>query len=142
MVDLNFCSFAERKPLMSITLPRNFAPMGLDGCEEPKTPDQTFAELKLPPAPHHSTMRIRRRRINMEDFQARNNALPATLFASDIPIPSSAVSRHTEMGLPLPSTFYSFDVPLPSIEIPPTPTILRPTFQHSISEPLPNEHLR
>src|SRR5438045_2102145 len=80
---------------MSITLPRNFAPVGLDGTDEPKTPDQTFAELQLPPPPHHSTTRVRRPKINMEDFRSRNNALPATLFASDIPIPSIEVSRAT-----------------------------------------------
>ncbi len=81
---------------MSITLPRNFAPMGLDGVDEPKTPDQTFAELPLPPPPHHSTQRVRRPRINMDNFTGRNNALPATLFASDIPIPSVEVPRPTE----------------------------------------------
>src|SRR3954453_23492810 len=80
---------------MSITLPRNFAPMGLDRGDEPKTPDQTFTELQLPPPPHHSTMRVRRSRINMDNFTNRNNALPATLFASDIPIPSVEVPRAT-----------------------------------------------
>src|SRR5256885_274065 len=69
---------------MSITLPRNFAPMGLDRGDEPKTPDQTFTELQLPPPPHHSTMRVRRARINVDSFTSLNNALPATLFASDI----------------------------------------------------------
>ena len=85
---------------MSITLPRNFAPMGLDGVEEPKTPDQTFAELPLPPPPHHSTLRVRRPRINMDNFTGRNNALPATLFASDIPIPSVEVPRPSATALP------------------------------------------
>ena len=101
---------------MSITLPRNFAPMGLDGVEEPRTPDQTFAELQLPPPPHHSTMRVRRPRINMDRFTSRNNALPATLFASDIPIPS--------------------------VEAPRTTTTTRPVWHQSMTEPSPSEKLR
>ena len=91
---------APQAPGMSITLPRNFAPMGLDGADEPKTPDQSFAELKLPPPPHHSTQRIRRPRINMDNFTSRNSALPTTLFASDIPIPSVEVPRPTETARP------------------------------------------
>ena len=86
---------------MSITLPRNFAPMGLDGVDEPKTPDQSFPELQLPPPPHHSTMRVRRPRINMDNFTSRNNALPATLFASDIPIPSIEFSRGAVTARPV-----------------------------------------
>lgn len=101
---------------MSITLPRNFAPMGLDGVDEPKTPDQTFAELPLPPPPHHSTLRVRRPRINMDNFIGRNNALPATLFASDIPIPSIEVPRPTATA--------------------------RPAWHHSMTEPSPSEKLR
>lgn len=88
-------------PRMSTTLPRNFAPMGLDGVDEPRTPDQTFAELPLPPPPHHSTLRVRRPRINMDDFMGRNNALPAALFASDIPIPSIEVPKQTAMDRPI-----------------------------------------
>ena len=103
-------------PGMSITLPRNFAPMGWDGAEEPKTPDQTFAELQLPPPPHHSTIRARRPRINMDSFTSRNNALPATLFASDIPIPSVEVARPTASA--------------------------RPVWYHSMTEPSPSEKLR
>src|SRR2546423_911428 len=86
---------------MSITLPRNFAPMGLDRGDEPKTPDQTFTELQLPPPPHHSTMRVRRARINVDSFTSLNNALPATLFASDIPIPSVEVPRATASARPV-----------------------------------------
>ena len=83
---------------MSITLPRNFAPSGLDNLEEPHTPDQTFSEVQLPPPPHHTTLRSRRPRINMENFASRNNALPATLFASEIPIPSIEAPRATSPG--------------------------------------------
>jgi hypothetical protein len=102
---------------MSITLPRNFAPMGLDGVDEPRTPDQTFAELQLPPPPpHHSTMRVRRPRSNMDNFTSRNNALPATLFASDIPIPS--------------------------IEVPRATATARPAWHHNTTQPSPSEKLR
>ena len=100
---------------MSITLPRNFAPMGWDGVDEPKTPDQTFSELQLPPPPHHSTMRVRRPKINMDSFTSRNNALPATLFASDIPIPSIEVPRPTSTA--------------------------RPVWHQSMTEPSPSEKL-
>lgn len=131
-------SSAQRKPQMSITLPRNFAPLGLDGGCDPKTPDQTFAEPVLPAAPHHSTLRVRRPRINMSNFQSRNNALPSTLFASEIPIPSSVQATHT--SLELPSDPMSSDDPLPSIELP--PTFGRPLFQHSATEPSPSERLR
>jgi len=130
-------SSAQRKPQISITLPRNFAPLGLDGSDEPKTPDQTFAELKLPPPPHHSTLRIRRPRVNMENFQSRNNALPATLFASDIPIPSSGQPMRTEFSLP--STVFDADTPLASVEPPSSP--LRPSYHHSISEPIFSDRL-
>ena len=84
---------------MSVTLPRNFAPMGLDGLDKPRTPNQTFTEIKLPPPPHHTTMRIRRSRIDLGNFTARNNALPA-LFASDIPIPSVEVLGQAELPGP------------------------------------------
>lgn len=103
---------------MSITLPRNFAPMGWDGIDEPKTPDQTFAELQLPPPPHHSTTRVRRSKINMENFRSRNNALPATLFASDIPIPSIEVPRAT--ATPRPAWHQSMTEPSPSEKLHPT----------------------
>lgn len=126
-------SSAQRKPHMSITLPRNFAPLGLDAGDDPKTPDQTFAELKLPPPPHHSTCRVRRSRIKLDNFQARNNALPTTLFASDIPIPSSAQSGQTDFGL-------EADVPLASIE--PHPNFLRPSYTHSVTDPSPSERLK
>ena len=135
----------ERKPLMSITLPRNFAPMGLDGLDEPRTPDQTFVEASLPPPPHHSTLRIRRPRINMGDFQARNNALPATLFASEIPVPSSVQAiRHSEPEAQpeLQPISFAPESPVPSIELPQPSTIVRPTFQHSLSEPPASQSLR
>lgn len=136
----------ERKPLMSITLPRNFAPMGLDGFGEPRTPDQTFAEPSLPPPPHHSTLRLRRPRINMDDFQARNNALPATLFASEIPVPSSVqtAARHTEpeQQPTLQSTAFVPDTPLPSIELPQQMSTIRPTLQYSFSEPAASHCLK
>jgi hypothetical protein len=83
---------------MSITLPRNFAPMGLDSLDEPKTPEQPFPEVTLPPPPHHTTHRIRRSR--MGNFANHNNALPTVLFASDIPIPSVEVPRDTEAMRP------------------------------------------
>lgn len=133
----------ERKPLMSITLPRNFAPMGYDGVGEPRTPDQSFSEPALPPPPHHSTVRVRRNRINMNEFQARNNALPPTLFASEIPVPSSvqAATRYTEQ-LELQATSFTPDTPLPSIELPQQNTATRPTLQYSFSEPPPSYGLR
>ena len=135
---------------MSITLPRNFAPIGLDGLDEPRTPDQTFAEATLPPPPHHSTHRIRRNRFNMDNFQTRNNALPPTLFASEIPVPSSVQTpRHTESELqPAPyelellPTYYAPDTPVPSIELPQPNTVIRPTFQHSFSEPSATQSLK
>ncbi|EXJ85492.1 hypothetical protein A1O1_05856 [Capronia coronata CBS 617.96] len=126
-------SSAQRKPHMSITLPRNFAPLRLDAGDDPRTPDQTFAELKLPPPPRHSTCRIRRTRIDLDGFQARNNALPATLFASDIPIPSSAQSTKTEFHL-------DAELPLPSIE---THSVLaRPPYTYSMTDPSPIDNLR
>jgi hypothetical protein len=135
----------ERKPLMSITLPRNFAPMGLDGCGEPRTPDQTFNEPALPPPPHHSTLRVRRNRINMDDFQARNNALPPTLFASEIPVPSSvqAATKYIDIEQQeLQPMSFAPDTPLPSIELPQQTTATRPTLQYSFSEPPPSNGLR
>jgi hypothetical protein len=85
---------AHYRPGMSITLPRNFAPTGLDNIDEPKTPEQLFSEASLPPPPHHTTHRIRRPRI--ANFTNHNNALPTVLFASDIPIPSVEVPRDTD----------------------------------------------
>ncbi|KAK5209431.1 hypothetical protein LTR41_004967 [Exophiala xenobiotica] len=123
-------SSAQRRPHVSLTLPRNFAPLSLDGNDDPKTPDQTFAELKLPPAPHHSTCRVRRTRITMDNFQTRNNALLPTLFASEIPIPSSAHSTQ--------SAFLDIDIPIPSIEAP----CSRPPYQHSITDPSPSDRLK
>lgn len=89
---------AYYRPGMSITLPRNFAPMGLDSLEEPKTPEQLFPEAVLPPPPHHTTQRIRRPRIG--NFSNHNNALPTVLFASDIPIPSVEGPRDTDLNRP------------------------------------------
>lgn len=129
-----------RKPLASITLPRNFAPNGLGSSEEPRTPDQTFPQISFPPPLHHSTMRVRRPRVNMDNFQTRNNALPAALFASDIPIPTSAAERYLDSGLP--DSFYSSDSPIPSVETPASPGTVRPALHHSITDPDPAEHLR
>lgn len=126
-------SSAQRKPNMSITLPRNFAPLRLDAGDDPKTPDRTFAELKLPPPPRHSTCRIRRTRMDLDGFQARNNALPATLFASDIPIPSSAQSTQSEFNL-------DADMPLPSVET--RESLTRPLYAHSLTDPSPSDRLR
>lgn len=67
----------------------------------------------------------------MDNFQARNNALPATLFASDIPIPSSA---HSDAGSP------EADFALPSIEL--SSHLSRPPFNHSVTEPSPGDRLR
>lgn len=78
---------------LSTTLPRNFAPTGLNGLDEPTTPEHRVPEITLPPPPpqHHSTHRIRRPRIS--NFRSHNKALPTVLFASDIPIPSVEVPR-------------------------------------------------
>src|ERR1700742_150384 len=124
-------SSAQRNPQMSITLPRNFAPLGLSSGDDPKTPDQTFAELKLPPPPQLSTCRLRRPRITMDNFQARNNALPATLFASDISIPSSAQQE---------SGFSGADFALPSIEV--HNQLRRQPYAHGITEPASNDRLK
>jgi hypothetical protein len=123
-------SSSQRRPHMSITLPRNFAPLGLDDGNHPRTPDQTFAELNLPPAPHHSTCRPRRSRLRMDNFQSRNNALPAMLFASDIPVPSSANKEQ----------FSDLDFVLPSIEL--HTQLARPPLSHSITDPSPMDRLR
>jgi hypothetical protein len=123
----------QRKPQMSITLPRNFAPPGLDNGNDPRTPDQTFAELKLPPPPHHSTCRLRRSRIRMDNFQARNNALPATLFASDIPVPSSVQKQEEEL-------LVDPDFVLPSIEV--HTNLSRPSYTHSATDPTPSDRLK
>jgi hypothetical protein len=89
---------AQYRPGMSITLPRNFAPMGLDSLDEPTTPEQSFPEVSLPPPPNHTTHRIRRSRI--ANFSNHNNALPTVLFASDIPIPSVEVPRDKDLIRP------------------------------------------
>jgi len=130
-------SSAAKKSGMSITLPRNFAPLSLDAAEAPRTPDQTFAQLDLPPPPPHSTYRVRRPRVNFNSFQARNPGLPATLFASDIPIPSSAGPRSTEVSK---SFDLSSDDAMPSIELTSTPT--RPNLFQRFSEPVEYEKLR
>ena len=122
----------QRKPHMSITLPRNFAPNGLEGVHDPKTPDQSLTEFNLPPPPPHSTLRIRRPRL----FQTRSNALPSTLFASEIPVPSSAISSQPAA---LSSDPISSDVPIPSVE---PSTFGRPLFHHSQTEPSPSERLQ
>ena len=130
-------SSSTRRPQMSITLPRNFAPLSLDGNSDPKTPDQTFAEPSLPAGPQHSTVRVRRVRPNMASFQKRNNALLPTLFASDIPMPSSA--QRSQPDFQMSSETVSPDDPVPSVEVP--PSFGRPLFQHSNTEPSPSERL-
>lgn len=127
--------FHDPKPHMSITLPRNFAPT--DVCD-PKTPDQTFAEARLPPAPHHTTMKVRRRPIDLSNFTAQNSALPPTLFASDIPVPSSAMPLQAAFNIS--SDPIDADIPLPSIE--PISSATRPQFQHSSTDPSPSDRLR
>lgn len=69
----------------------------------------------------------------MDNFEARNNALPTALFASDIPIPSSAQSIQTEFSM-------EADYALPSIEHPSNQ--MRPAFAHSSTDPSPSERLR
>ncbi|KAK5936902.1 hypothetical protein PMZ80_010840 [Knufia obscura] len=129
-------SSAVKKSGMSITLPRNFAPLSLDPADAPRTPDQTFAQLDLPPPPPHSTYRVRRPRVNLSNFQDRDRGLPATLFASDIPVPSSAGPWSTEF-----SKFKDFsDDIMPSVESTSTPT--RPHLLQSFSEPVHSERLR
>jgi hypothetical protein len=123
---------------MSITLPRNFAPNGLDGVSDPKTPDQTLIELNLPPPPPHSTLRIRRPRGNLHNSRSRNNAWSSTLFASEIPVPSSAISAEPDSDLS--AEPISSDDPIPSVEI--SSTLGRPLFLHSQTDPSPSERLR
>lgn len=120
---------------MSITLPRNFAPTD---AAAPQTPNQIFAELNLPPAPHHTTMKVRRRPIDMTSFTAQNNALPPALFASDIPIPSSITPAQRTFHLS--SDPIEPDTPIPSIER--INLLARPLFPHSITDPLPSERLQ
>ena len=130
-------SSAVKKSGMSITLPRNFAPLSLDGAEAPRTPDQTFAQLDLPPPPPHSTYRVRRPRINLNSFQARNPGLPNTLFASEITVPSSAGPWSTGFSK---SYDLSSDDIMPSIESTSTPS--RPNLFQRFSEPVECERLR
>ncbi|RMZ75405.1 hypothetical protein DV738_g5483, partial [Chaetothyriales sp. CBS 135597] len=122
---------------MSITLPRNFAPMSVGLGGDPKTPDRTFAELNLPPPPQHNTLHTRRPRINFANFQARNAALPPTLFASDIAPPSSARPPPPVFSL---SSYSDSDEPLPSIE--PVQNFSRPLFHQRVTEPSPCDRLR
>lgn len=129
-------SSAVKKFGMSITLPRNFAPMSFDPSDAPRTPDQSFAQLDLPPPPQpHSTFRVRRPRINLGNFQTRNSGLPTTLFASEIPIPSSAGPWATEFA----HNDLSSDSIMPSIENTATPT--RPKLFQAISEPIDSTRL-
>lgn len=128
---------AIKKSAMSTTLPRNFAPLSWDPADPPKTPDQTFAPLELPPPPPHSTYRMRRPRLTLEGFDRNSAASSTTLFASEIPLPSSAG--------PLVATFPPADPSdcdhlIPSIERTCTPT--RPALQSSYSEPLTHTRLR
>jgi len=127
---------AVKKSGMSITLPRNFAPLSLDPADAPRTPDQTFALLDLPPPPHHSTYRVRRPRVNLSSFQARNPGLSATLFASEIPVPSSAGPWATEF---VKFDDFSSDDVMASIELTSTP--VRPSLFQSFSEPVESERL-
>lgn len=127
--------YHDHKPQMSITLPRNFAPTDLG---DPKTPDQTFAEAKLPPAPHHTTLKVRRRPIDLSNFAAQNSALAPTLFASDIPVPSSAMPLQAAFHLS--SDPIDADTPLPSVED--SSSAARPSFQHSSTDPSPSDRLR
>jgi hypothetical protein len=125
----------DHKPHLSITLPRNFAPTD---DNDPKTPDQTFAEARLPPAPHHTTLKVRRRPIDLSNFTMQNNALPPTLFASEIPIPSSAMPLQAPFNLP--TDPIDADIALPSVEDAALST--RPNFQHSSTDPSPSDRLR
>lgn len=130
---------AVKKAGMSITLPRNFAPLSLDPFDAPRTPDQTFAQLDLPPPPPHSTHRGRRPRLNLESFQSHAAGLPATLFASEIPIPSSAgpwttdFSRHHDL---------LSDVAMQSVELSDASTPTRPYLLQTHSEPMSSHRLR
>ncbi|KPI43068.1 uncharacterized protein AB675_1970 [Cyphellophora attinorum] len=128
---------ASKRPPMSITLPRNFAPTDLS---DPKTPDQTFAEVRLPPAPHFTTMKVRRRPIDMTSFTAQNSALPPALFASEIPVPSSAMPQ--QQPFQLSSDPFDPDTPVPSVEPEPMTSVTRPPFQHSITDPFPSDRLQ
>lgn len=130
-------SSAVKKYGMSITLPRNFAPLSLDQFDEPRTPDQTFAQLELPPPPPHSTFRVRRPRVNLDSFQSRRSGLPTTLFASDIPIPSSAGPWTTQFSS---SDDIFSDHPIPSVEAASTPT--RPALFQNHSEPCESARLK
>lgn len=121
---------------MSITLPRNFAPMGLNSVDEPKTPEQLFAEASLPPPPHHTTHRIRRSRIG--NFANHNHALPAVLFASDIPIPSVEVPRDREPARPAWHQRMMQSSPSDRLQLPAQPHHSRPRTplaQTTIDEP-------
>lgn len=129
-------SSAVKKAGMSITLPRNFAPLSFDAAEAPRTPDQTFAQLDLPPPPPHSTYRVRRPRATLDAIRSQNNASLVALFASEIPIPSSAGPLTTEF--PKRNDLSSDDV-LPSVESV-TPT--RPQLYQRHSEPMSSHRFR
>lgn len=123
------------------TLPKSFAPLSLDPFDAPRTPDQTFAQLELPPPPalSHSTHRARRPRLNLQNFHAHASALPSTLFASDIPIPSSAGPWTTEFSKH--HDLFS-DVVMPSVEVSDVSTPTRPHLFQTHSEPMSSHRLR
>lgn len=74
---------------------------------------------------------MRRPRLTAESFNRHSTALSTTLFASEIPIPSSAGPRVSGFGHAGPS---KRDEAVPSIERTGTPT--RPGLQPSYSEPV------
>ncbi|KAL9113619.1 MAG: hypothetical protein Q9227_002357 [Pyrenula ochraceoflavens] len=86
---------AQRNPGMSITLPRNFAFHSSDSSQ-PRTPNQTFDEIDLPPPAPHSTCRYRKPRF---DHAVPPNSTLPSLFASDIPIPSIEVPQDTDTNM-------------------------------------------
>ncbi|PGH05029.1 hypothetical protein AJ79_06916 [Helicocarpus griseus UAMH5409] len=76
---------AHKQPGFSRTLPKDFT-FYSDNDARPKTPEQPFKELTIPPPPHHSSCRFRRPRLTMENQQE--------LFCSpDIPLPSIELSH-------------------------------------------------
>lgn len=131
---------AVRKARTSTTLPKNFV-LSLDPFDAPRTPDQTFAQLELPPPPvlSHSTHRARRPRLNLQNFQAHATTLPSTLFASEIPVPSSAGPWSTEFSKH--DDIFS-DVAMPSIELLDASTPTRPHLLQTYSEPMSSHRLR
>lgn len=81
----------------SQTLPRNFVFHGLDA--EPRTPRQEEGEPKTPPAPRHSSCRIRRPRVSL----LSHSGTMADLFSADIPLPSIELSSDTSTPAPISS---------------------------------------